>query len=128
MASNDDGSAKKGAEYARARRLGAGLSLRDVADSIGVSHVFYGEFERGVRRRIRQDRLAKLEDAIPGFSVKEYEGLLKDPNVIALHDAPPQYQSLGRALARRMERGLLASGKIDKIMSILDEDEDEDDE
>lgn len=90
--------------YLRQRRLAAQLSLRDVADKIGVSHVFLGEVERGVRNLINRERWPALIAAIPGVTAEDLEkhATLTKPLQLNLTDAP-QYQELALALARRIE-------------------------
>lgn len=115
-------------EYVRAKRLAAGLSLRDVATTIRVSHVFLGEFERGIRQTLKRERLESLEDAIPGFSLKEFDRLSSyvRPLRISLEDAPPEYRDLGMVLARRIANKDLKPSELSNIMRILsgcDEDD-----
>lgn len=117
----NDANKTTGGAYVRRKRVAAGLSLRDVADAIGVSHVFYGEFERGIRATLKKERLLMLEETIPGFSLKEYERstLSHRPLVIALGDAPPEYQDLGLALARQIDKRTLKQTEIAEILRIL---------
>lgn len=86
--------------YILAKRVVAKLSLRDVADSIGASHVFLSELERGVRGACKLERLDQLEKAIPGFSAAEAR------RVAAGDVAPPEvhFEDLGAAIVRRLER------------------------
>lgn len=109
--------------YLRGKRLSAGLSLRDVADAMDppISHVALAEVERGVRAGLKRERWDELERVIPGFSAAEAESLsVKDrPIQLSLKDAPPQYQSLGLALARRIDRRDLKANELDEIMRIL---------
>lgn len=58
-------------EYLRAKRTDAGLSLRDLAKRLGVSHVFLGEVERGVKGGIARDRWNDLIKALPGVTIEE---------------------------------------------------------
>lgn len=116
----DDGPTTAGS-YVRSKRHAAGLSLRDVATAIGVSHVFMGEFERGIRRSIKAERLEKLAEVIPGFNIKEYErcSLSQRALKISLEDAPPEYQDLGLALARRIEKRDLKPAEVSNILRML---------
>ena len=107
--------------YLRKKRIEAGLSLRDVSRYVGVSAVFLGEVERGVRVSIKQSRWQALEEAIPGFSGEEVQRLLAEtrPMQLSLQGAPPQYQNLGLALARRLEQQDLKKAELDELMRIL---------
>jgi transcriptional regulator with XRE-family HTH domain len=92
--------------YLRQKRVAAKLSLREVAERLGVSHVFIGELERGVRGVLARERWEALVAAIPGVSRDDLErhASLTKPLQLQLTDAPPQYQDLALALARRIER------------------------
>jgi transcriptional regulator with XRE-family HTH domain len=92
-----------------------------VADAVGVSHVTLGEIERGDRPALRRDRWQKLEEALPGFSVVEVEGLMAEerPVQLDLSAASPQYRRLGLELARRIEKKDLSNDEIDKLTRIL---------
>lgn len=105
----------------RARRVAAGLSLRDVADKVGVSHVYLGEVERGVRKTMNAERWPALTEAIPGLTKEDLEraAMVSRPVQLHLVDAPPQYQDLAFALARRIEDKDLGKAEIRKLLSIL---------
>lgn len=107
--------------YIRSKRLASGLSLRDVADRIGVSHVFLGEVERDVRKSIKRERLDQLAEVIPGFSATEAERIMSktQPVKLSLEDAPPAYHELGLALARRIEKRDLKPSQLAELRRIL---------
>jgi transcriptional regulator with XRE-family HTH domain len=107
--------------YIRAKRVEAGLSLRDVARSLGVSHVFLGEVERGARPLFPKERWPDLLKAIPGLTMEGLEEAAVNtrPVQLRLQDAPQQYQSLGLLLARRIEQRDLTPKQIEQIRSIL---------
>lgn len=108
-------------EYLKRKRVAAGLSLRDVANYIGVSHVTLGEVERGDRPGLKRERWDLLAEVVPGFSVAEVERQMatERPLQLDLSDAPPKYQRLGLELARRMERRDLTESDLDLIMRML---------
>ena len=107
--------------YVRDRRVHAGISLRKAADSIGVTHVYLGEVERGVRAPLARGRWPKLVGAIPGISMRDLErhASLSRPMQLELQDLPPAYQNLGLALARRIARQDLEVSKLEKLMELL---------
>jgi transcriptional regulator with XRE-family HTH domain len=107
--------------YLRAQRVAAGLSLRQVADSLGVSHVYLGEVERGVRGPLARDRWPKLLMTVPGLSEAELErkAATTRPLQLTLSDSPPKYQDLGLALARRIQEQDLSQTELDKLLRIL---------
>jgi len=107
--------------YVRARRVAATLSLRSVADRVGVTHVYLGEVERGVRPPLNKKHWPALIEAIPGITETELERMAAQtkPVQLALEDAPPRYQELGLALARRIERRDLENREIDELLRLL---------
>src|SRR5450432_255194 len=108
-------------EYLKRKRVSAGLSVREVAQMIGVSHVTLGEVERGERPGLKRERWKLLEEFVPGFSVPEVERLMatERPIQLDLRNASPGYQRLGLELARRMERRDLMDSELEKIMRLL---------
>jgi transcriptional regulator with XRE-family HTH domain len=109
--------------YIRQKRNEAQLSLRDVADKLGVSYVYLGEVERGVRGPIRKERWQDLVKAIPGVKLKALKNAAEasKPVLFDLNDARPQYRNLALALAREMKDESLTDEEIRKILSILGE-------
>ena len=105
----------------RRRRVEAGRSLRDVADAIGISHVYLGEVERGLRGPLKREHWHALMQAIPGLGREELEraGEISRPLSLDLSDAPPRYQDLALALARRFKRHNLSENDIARLMRIL---------
>ena len=47
--------------YIRRMRVASGRSLREVADAIGISHVYLGEVERGVRGPLMESHWDALD-------------------------------------------------------------------
>jgi transcriptional regulator with XRE-family HTH domain len=115
-------------QYLRQKRREAGLTLREVASSIGVSEVFLGEVERGVRPSVKPERLLQLQEAVPGFSATEAEARLVGSRAMKLdlRDAPPEYQQLGVALARRIDRRDIPVRDLEDLMRILRGGDDDD--
>lgn len=70
--------------YVRSTRVEARLSLRDVADRLGVSHVYLGEVERGVRPPLKKERWKALLAAIPGLDRSRLEKLAEVSKPIQL--------------------------------------------
>src|SRR5262249_14591405 len=107
--------------YIRGKRVDAELSLRHVADQLGVSHVYLGEVERGVRGPLAKDRWPDLIRAIPGVIEEELEraAATTRPLQLLLGHAPPRYQDLGLALARRIEKQDLSKTQLDQLLRIL---------
>ncbi len=107
--------------YVRARRIDAHKSLREVAHAIGVSHVYLGEVERGIRGPIKRDRWARLIDAVPGVTLDGLEAMSASsrPLQIRLDEAPPAYRDLALSLARRIEQKDLDPEKLHQLLALL---------
>lgn len=85
-------------QYLRMKRCAAELTLRDVADALGASHVVIGEIERGLRP-CNLTRLERLAEAVPGFDVQEAQRIARG------EQEPPElhFEPLGVSIARRLE-------------------------
>lgn len=110
--------------YLRGQRVAAGVSLRAAAKTVGVSAVYLGEVERGVRPPIREEYWDALIRAVPTVDREALDRLSARvrPIQLDLRDSPPRYQDLGVALARRIEKQNISSGDLEKIFSILGDD------
>lgn len=105
----------------RRYRVEARLSLREVADKLGVSHVYLGEVERGVRGPMREERWNDLVKAIPGLTIAELANAAaaSKPVVINLNDADSHYTNLTHALARRVENRDLTQEEMTRLLEVL---------
>ncbi|MFA6958364.1 MAG: helix-turn-helix transcriptional regulator [Thermoanaerobaculia bacterium] len=113
--------------YLRIHRVAAELSLRHVADQLGVSHVFLGEVERGVKRKLPEKYWKKLTEVVPGVTIEGLEEAAQasgslDTRVKAMRNAE---QGLVYALARRIEADELPSKKMQELRRILALDDEE---
>ena|SRR5437016_590857 len=108
-------------QYLRTTRVAASLSLRAVADAIGISHVYLGEVERGVRGPLRPEHWPALMRAIPAMRRDELDrhAQLSRPLQLDVADAPPRYQNLAMALARRLRKRDLTEAEIAKLFKVL---------
>jgi transcriptional regulator with XRE-family HTH domain len=104
----------------------AGLSLRVAAEKIGVSHVFLADVERGVRP-LSAEREPLLLAALNNLTQTELDEAraLSRPIKITLANTPDRYVDLTIALARRYERDDLSDTKVNRILEILKEDEED---
>jgi transcriptional regulator with XRE-family HTH domain len=114
-------------KYLRHCRVASNLSLRQLADKIGVGHVYLGEVERGVRGPLKRDRWTALCNAMSPMSMVELErhAKLSRPIQLNLSSAPPTYQNLALALARRLENRDLSKNQLDLLKRVLDAGGDE---
>ena len=112
--------------YLRRARVASGLSLREVAAALNISHVYLGEVERGVRGPLRPEHWDALLKAIPELTRDglERHAAASRPLEMDISDAPPRYQDLAMALARRLKNRDLSKGQISRLMKVLgDKDE-----
>ncbi len=107
--------------YLRATRIAAGCSLREVAEAVGISHVYLGEVERGVRGPLKPEHWPALLRAIPGLSRDELQRAAETsrPLQLDLAKAPGPYQSVALALARRFKRRDLSDAEVAKLLKVL---------
>lgn len=125
MPSGDDFKPTQFGSYLRGARVASGLSLREVAAALKISHVYLGEVERGVRGPLRPEHWDALLKAIPELTRAELErrAAASRPFAMDISDAPPRYQDLAMALARRLKNRDLTNGEISRLMKVLGEDD-----
>lgn len=109
----------------RGQRVKAGLSLRDVADKVGISHVYLGEVERGQRGPLPEKHWAAVCAAIPGLMEKELResALASKPIELNVGNAPPRYRNLALALQRRINDQSLKDDDLDQLYELLGVDD-----
>lgn len=107
--------------YIRQKRNEAKLSLKNVADQLGITKVYLGEVERGVRGPLQKDRWSTLAEAIPGVTVQKLAECaeLSKPVQLDLNDAEPNYRDLALALSRRIQDQSLSDREVEKLLTIL---------
>src|SRR5690554_241361 len=104
--------------YLRNRRHGAGLSLRDLATHLEVSHVFLSKVERG-QKSLPEKYWQPIVGLIPSITYSELRKYsdLGQPIQISIEDgASPD---LGLALARRLSDKQLSNDELEKLMKLL---------
>lgn len=107
--------------FLREQRVAADISLRSAATKLGVSAVYLGEVERGVRPPLKEKHWDKLLKVIPTISRNTLERLAADarPVQLDLRGASPHYQDLALSLSRRIESRNISKDDMDKLMAIL---------
>ncbi|MHB1952323.1 MAG: helix-turn-helix domain-containing protein [Sulfobacillus sp.] len=111
--------------YIRRQRTAADVSLRSAAKTLGVSAVYLGEVERGVRPPLKETHWGALIKAVPTIEHTALEHLTAKvrPIQLDLRDSPLQYQDLALALARRIEKQNISKVDLEKLFSILGDDD-----
>jgi transcriptional regulator with XRE-family HTH domain len=107
--------------HLREKRVAAGLSLREVASALAVSHVYLGEVERGVRGPLRPEHWGALLKAIPTLERADLERLsaASRPLKVDLAGAPPAYRDVALAMARRFRRRDLSESELSRLLRLL---------
>jgi hypothetical protein len=80
-----------------------------------------GEVERGVRPPLKEAHWDALISVVPTIERGALERLTakQRPIQLDLRDAPPRYQDLGLALARRIEKKNISTVDLEKLFRIL---------
>jgi Helix-turn-helix domain len=122
---SDDNRPTRFGSYLRRARVACGRSLRDVAAELKISHVYLGEVERGVRGPLRREHWDALLRAIPELTRDELErqAAASRPLEVDVSDAPPRYQDLAMALARRLKNRDLTKAQIARLLKVLEADD-----
>jgi hypothetical protein len=86
-----------------------------------ISAVYLGEVERGVRPPLKEMHWGALIQVVPTIERAVLEQLTAKhkPIQLDLRDAPPRYQDLGLALARRIEKQNISTVDLEKLFKIL---------
>jgi transcriptional regulator with XRE-family HTH domain len=118
-------------KYLRSMRVNAGLSLRQVAEQLGVTHVYLGEVERGMRGPLKRERWTELVRVIKGVTIDDLDraAAATRPVKIDAGSVPGRTHDVAVMLARRIQDQGLDEHQIDQILRILgkkglDDDED----
>lgn len=109
------------AAYLRDQRMAAGLSLRALAEVLGVSHVFLGEIERGRQRILPRHHWDALLRAIPEIDRDTLERLAV--RSVPLHSDPMEMEThefeLAYTLARRIRDQGIPEEEAQRLLRIL---------
>jgi transcriptional regulator with XRE-family HTH domain len=107
--------------YVRGKRVEAHLSLREVADTLGVTHVYLGEVERGQRGPFPEKHWDALCKIIPALNKQElqHHALVSRPLEIDVVHASPRYQNLALALQRRINEQNLKDDELTVLFQML---------
>ena len=116
--------------YVREMREQAKLSLRQVANKLGVSHVYLGEVERGVRGPMDKKHWPVLMRIIPGITEQNLvdTAKLSRPYRFKIPEGQPKYKDLTLAFARRIEDADLSDREIEHMLKMLRRQEEDEDE
>lgn len=106
--------------YLRDTRERAGISLREMARQLGVSHVYLGEVERGLRG-LPQERWPAVVELLPELDERRLAELdqLRRPVRLDLSNKTPKVQEVSLAFARRIESGDVTENEADDLMNFL---------
>ena len=105
-------------------RLAQGLSLRDLALVLGVSHVYLGEVERGLKSRLADEHWDKLLKALPEVTREELDEWAERSTILKLdlRQQSEADQNLSLVLARAIQSNRIISDQDrNSILRILGE-------
>ena len=105
--------------YIRKSRQKAGLSLRELADKVGVSHVFIGALERNVKR-VPDEMVEKLAKHLPDLKAARLRALVKEnePFRLEMKLGAGVERDLVLAFARKAEHGFTES-ELNELRRLL---------
>lgn len=109
----------------RERRVKANLSLREVAEHIGVSHVFLADVERGVSSPLKPEREVLLLEVLPNVTAAELQRARIASKPIKIAPPSERYHDLASVFARRVERENLSESKFNAILAMLKDEGDD---
>lgn len=108
-------------QYIRIKRVEAGISMRSLADRLGVSHVYLGMVERGKEKSLPEKYWEVLTATVPGIDRNRLEYLASTEQIeIDLSQASENEHRAAFALRRRIQDEQdLSKGELDEILRIL---------
>jgi transcriptional regulator with XRE-family HTH domain len=109
--------------YLREVRAASGKSLREVADALGISHVYLGEVERGRRRTLPKKYWESLVEVVPAFSRAELESLAGASEPLNPAAMEGRSREVVVALARKLEEGAMTDDLANRLLKILQQRE-----
>jgi transcriptional regulator with XRE-family HTH domain len=105
--------------YLREVRTASGKSLREVADALGISHVYLGEVERGRRRTLPEKYWAALTEVLPQLSPEELESLASASEPLDPVAMEGRSREVVVALARTLEEEGMSDDLANELLKIL---------
>jgi transcriptional regulator with XRE-family HTH domain len=105
--------------YLRDARTSAGKSLREVADALGITHVYLGEVERGRRRVLPDKYWDRLVECLPAMSYNELETLAAASEPLDPSAMEGSSREVVVALARALEGGEMSDDLAKQLLAIL---------
>ena len=107
--------------YVHSKRVAAGLSMRQLAEHLGISHVFLGEVERGRQRKLAEKYWPRLVEVVPGITLSELQATAQASAPISIDPLhlDESSQDLAVTFSRRLENRDLSSTDIQKLLTIL---------
>lgn len=122
-------------QYIRDERTRQRLSLRRLADALGVSHVFLGAVERGKgrpRKLLAEEHWDRLVELVPTITRRKLRYLMELSRVriddYAVQNLPLNGQKAAAAFARKINDGTLSDAEISGLLRVLSDAKDSDEE
>ena len=108
-------------EYLRTRRVAAGKSLRQVADALGITHVYLGEVERGKRRTLPKSYWPGLVREIDGVALIDLGAAAERSATYTVDPADhvDEVRDLAIVLARKLATNDISNDEARKVLRIL---------
>lgn len=104
--------------YLRACRNEEGLSLRSLADQVGVSDVFLSQVERG-KKRLDRSHWDAIAEALDCIDIEEMDTRAELDETMDLDIEDDADAGLALELARRMTTTTLTDEKMNRLIELL---------
>ena len=104
--------------YLRACRNEEGLSLRSLADQVGLSDVFLSQVERG-KKRLDRSHWQVIAEAIDCLQVDEMETRAELDETMEIDIEDDADAGLALELARKMTTTTLTDEKMNRLIALL---------
>jgi transcriptional regulator with XRE-family HTH domain len=108
-------------DYILACRKSSGKSQREVASSLGISHVYLGMVERGERRTLPQKHWDALINAVPETTLEGLQDAADRGSVVIfdMGSIPEAYHPIVRSFYRRVRAQDISPEGVEALMAVL---------
>ena len=105
--------------YLRDSRTADNKSLREVADALGITHVYLGEIERGRRRSLPEKYWTRLTEVVPSITMKKLQAAAAVSEPLDPSTMLGPSRDVVVALARALEDDVMSEDLANRLLAVL---------
>jgi transcriptional regulator with XRE-family HTH domain len=105
--------------YLRDARTADKKSLREVADALGITHVYLGEIERGRRRSLPEKYWGRLAEVVPSITMERLQAVAAVSEPLDPSTMQGRSREVVVALARALEDDVMSEDLANRLLDAL---------